>query len=684
MAEHEGLEGRQTEASLATEATLDAASARDVFVSYASQDSELANAVVLALERNGLSCWIAPRDVFPGDLYADGIIRAITGSKVFVLLLSQNAIASGHVGKEVERASSKRRPIVALRTDTTPLTPALEYFLSESQWIELRAGQSDAALIRVVDAVRRHRGAETPKGSADRQPSSAQMPRRLWIPVLVFVVLVVAVFATYIVVDRFRGSTLKDQDKAAAASVALAPSLTPATPIISEQSVAVLPFVDMSEKKDQEYFSDGLSEELIDMLTKISDLRVPARTSSFYFKGKSEDIPTIAKRLLVAHVLEGSVRKSGNHMRITVQLVRADTGYHLWSQTYDRQVDDIFKVQDEIAAAVVKALKISLLEIVARPPQESANTEAYLLYMKGIALFRSFTSANTTASIRSLRESLKLDPSYAPAWSMLARVLRNSYLLEQDSYSNLSPRIRDAAERSVKLDPQLPDAYTALAAADLVDWRWDEAEVALKQALAIEPNNALALKFSSFLASSRGQNELALRYAEAALLRDPFDGFIISTITTVNMDLDRYAAAEAAFRKNLELNPDQTQTSFYSLRAFFKYKKGDLAGALAEVNQEPDETSRLYWRIRYLDSLGRRSEADADFAVLTKNAASDPFLIATVYARRGDADHAFDWLERAYQRHDDNLTELKNSLSFGALHADPRYKAMLHKMKLPE
>jgi TolB-like protein len=123
----------------------------------------------------------------------------------------------------------------------------------------------------------------------------------------------------------------------------------------------VLPFVDMSEKKDQEYFSDGLSEELIDILTKVSDLRVPARTSSFYFKGKSEDIPTIARRLLVAHVLEGSVRKSGNHMRITVQLVRADTGYHVWSQTYDRQVDDIFKVQDEIAGAVVKALKISLV-----------------------------------------------------------------------------------------------------------------------------------------------------------------------------------------------------------------------------------------------------------------------------------------------------------------------------------
>jgi tetratricopeptide (TPR) repeat protein len=209
--------------------------------------------------------------------------------------------------------------------------------------------------------------------------------------------------------------------------------------------------------------------------------------------------------------------------------------------------------------------------------------------------------------------------------------------------------------------------------------------VALNRALAIEPNNALALKFASFLASTRGQNELALHYAEAALLRDPFDGFIISTVSVVNLDLDRYAVAEEVFRKNIELNPDQTKSGLHSTLAFFKHIKGDAAGALAEIDQEPDEPLRLYGRIRDLDSLGRRSEADVDAALLVrKYASSEPYAIATVYARRGEVDRAFEWLERAYKQHDDGLADLKNSLSFSRLHADPRYKAMRRKMDLPE
>src|SRR2546423_1789442 len=173
---------------------------------------------------------------------------------------------------------------------------------------------------------------------------------------------VMAVALMYFVVDKFWLSHRVIIQQPAASVASVAHVTAPAAPAISDKSVAVLPFLDMSEKKDQEYFSDGLSEELIDMLTKIPDLRVPARTSSFYFKGKSEDIPNIARRLMVAHVLEGSVRKSGNYLRVTAQLVRADNGYHLWSETYDRQLSDVFKVQDDIAAAVVKALKASLLE----------------------------------------------------------------------------------------------------------------------------------------------------------------------------------------------------------------------------------------------------------------------------------------------------------------------------------
>ena len=230
----------------------------DVFISYASQDSAVANAVVAALERHGLACWIAPRDVTPGALYADEIIRSINGVKALVIVLSASAIASPHVGKEVERASSKRRPIITLRTDTAPLTPALEYFLSDSQWVDIGVDGTEAAFAKLITAVRRqltaastekpgqHGGTAQPASEPLRRPpASLRMTRRLSRP-LVATFAVIAVIGVYLVVDKLWLSKHVAQGKPAATA---APPATPAAPTISEKSVAVLPFVDMSEKK---------------------------------------------------------------------------------------------------------------------------------------------------------------------------------------------------------------------------------------------------------------------------------------------------------------------------------------------------------------------------------------------------------------------------------------------------
>src|SRR5438046_837781 len=234
---------------------------------------------------------------------------------------------------------------------------------------------------------------------------------------------VMAVALTYFVVDKFWLSRHITTERPAPPIASVALGTAPAAMAISDKSVAVLPFLDMSEKKDQEYFSDGLSEELIDMLTKIPDLRVPARTSSFYFKGKSEDIPNIARRLMVAHVLEGSVRKSGNYLRVTAQLVRADNGYHLWSETYDRQLDDIFKVQDEIAGAVVKALKVSLgADEVPRAAGISNPAAHALLLQAEYFLYRS-TPDGYTKAIGYYQQAIQLDPDSAPGWAGLSMVL---------------------------------------------------------------------------------------------------------------------------------------------------------------------------------------------------------------------------------------------------------------------
>ncbi len=320
----------------------------DVFVSYASQDAAVAQKACSALEAAGFRCWIAPRDVVPGTLYADGIVGAIDESRILVLILSKDAVASAHVGKELERATSKRHPIIALRLDTAPLTRAFEYFLNESQWIEVGAG------MRTL----RSRNSSERSGSIWRR--GLRLHRLTRIKHLRFIGRRRRPRRT--VGDRSRrrrglaGWWLISWYKAWRSKH----ETTASTAVISDKSIAVLPFTDMSEKKDQEYFADGMAEEIIDLLVKIPGLKVISRTSSFQFKGKTEDLRSIGTQLGVAYVLEGSVRKSGDHLRVTAQLIDSRDGTHLWSQTYDRDLSDVLKMQDEIAIALVRALQIEV------------------------------------------------------------------------------------------------------------------------------------------------------------------------------------------------------------------------------------------------------------------------------------------------------------------------------------
>jgi len=250
-----------------------------VFISYASRDAGVATALVESLERHGIACWIAPRDVDAGAPYADSIVRAISGAKALVLVLSENSVASMHVSKEVERASSKRRPVIALRIDDAPLSPALEYFVGESHWIDARAGGMDAALAKLISAIRK--SAPTAPGvvapvtlSAGEAPAAHREGRRSQM-LLATGLAVVAVAIGALLADKFWPAKHVARQQPGAPATSGAPDIAPGTTAIPDKSVAVLPFLDMSEKKDQEYFSDGLSEELIDMLTKIPDLRVP-------------------------------------------------------------------------------------------------------------------------------------------------------------------------------------------------------------------------------------------------------------------------------------------------------------------------------------------------------------------------------------------------------------------------
>jgi TolB-like protein len=596
------------------------------FISYASQDAALANSLVEALEQQGVRCWIAPRDVVPGSLYADGIMRAINGASVFVLVLSEHAVGSAHVGKEIERASSKRRPIMAVRTDSAELTPAFEYFLSESQWIDLGPGGTDAAVAKLVEGFRRHLDLNMTPG---------------------------------------------------------APISTATTTPVSEKSVAVLPFVNMSEDRNNEYFAEGLSEELVNLLTKIPDLRIPARTSSFFFKGKQTNVTDIAKALNVAYVMEGSVRKFGNRLRIAVQLIRADNGYHVWSETYDRQLDDIFKIQDEIAGAVVTALKVSLLGSPLRRAVPTANAEAYNVFLAARYFTDRFTPEDLDKAVGLYRRAIALDPIYAPAhaglaWCYEMRVARG---IDTDGvgYANA----RAAAERAIALDPGLPEGYLTLGMARYqYDFDCAAAAALISKAHALDQNNAFMLQIAGHLAlSTRTPADAGTYYARSAD-QDPLNMLTRRFLAKALYYGNRLAEAQTTLHRIIEINP-QFPVPHYLLGTVL-LARGEPDAALAAIEAEPSPAWQSFGLPLVYRALGREHEAQRALAALVANPAGHEFQVAETYAYFGEHDQAFHWLEQARACHDPGVLHMRGDPLLRTLVTDPRYPAFLRKMKLPD
>jgi adenylate cyclase len=501
------------------------------------------------------------------------------------------------------------------------------------------------------------------------------------------IIVLLALALIYFVIDKFWLSRRVADEKPVAPTVTMkAPTIAPTTPIISEKSVAVLPFLDMSEKKDQEYFSDGLAEELIDMLTKVPDLRVPARTSSFYFKGKSEDIPTIARRLLVAHVLEGSVRKSGRNLRITVQLVRADNGYHLWSETYDRALDDIFKMQDEIAAAVVKALKVSLLEGAVAQSAAKPNADAYTLYLQGRAMMRlASTKTEWENAVDYFQRAVSVDPTFATAWAWLAYTRCDEVVFGVMDRQVVATETRRAADRAFALNPNLADAHGAIAMIKYhFDWNWVAAAAEFKQAHDLDPADAGGAKvLADVLFQLGADDETVMRLYQQAINLDPVHALNFSTLSSYHLYMGRLPEAEAAARKALDLNP--TGWEYHALLGTVMLARGNSTQALAEFRREPDESTRRKRVALAYHALGRKEEADAALTeVERKDAATGAYGIAEIYAYRGELNQAFGWLDRAYRQRDAGLTITNRDPLLNNLKSDPRYKAFLRKMKLPE
>jgi TolB-like protein/Flp pilus assembly protein TadD len=647
---------------------------RAVFISYASQDKATADAICELVENEGIGCWIAPRDVVPGEFYADAIVRALNEAQVLLLVLTEHAVNSPHVLREVERTSSKRHPIISLRIGAISLPPALEYFLSSSHWLEASPSGIKGAFPKLLAAVKRV-AAVTPASNplpGALAPPSTQQPRRggrsrllIGLGALAAGILICAI------VVRLWGTSHAVSERAAPAAP---------VPVASARSVAVLPFVDMSEKKDQEYFSDGLSEELIDRLAHAENLKVIARTSSFQFKGKNEDMRTIGQRLGVANLLEGSVRTSGNAIRVTAQLINVADGTHLWLETYDRQSGDIFKIQDEITAAVVAALKATMEAVPGGPDARDSNIESH----KKVLLARYFNHRNTEddsdRALAAIDEAIKIDPQNAIAWTELANIdfvrAVHRWMPPREAYL----AARNAIDKALEINPNLAIAHRALGNMEKVFNNDDEAyRRERRRALELDPslNDFLEQAIDTY---QEGNVHEAVQLFRHAADLNPLSTWTLSWYGNALYADGQLKSAQTVMRGILDIQSDIAGTRCPLGLMLLADHSPD--AALAIMSKEPDDAERLTCMPAALWSLGRRSEADAMLTqVKEKYPDSAAYGLAARYAARGDKDEAFKWLTRAYDNRDLHLQYLDEDPDLRSLHTDPRFAALVRKRK---
>jgi serine/threonine-protein kinase len=450
---------------------------------------------------------------------------------------------------------------------------------------------------------------------------------------------------------------------------------------VDNTSIAVLPFADLSPERNQEYFSDGLAEELTNALSKVQGLRVVARTSSFQFRGKGEDLDVIGRKLNVSAILEGSVRKQGNRVRVAVQLIKTADRFHIWSETFDREMNDIFAVQAEIAAAVTGALKGSILGFKTVPPSQKTSPEAYNAYLQG----RYFhgNRENLEKAARYFDQAIRLDPRYAPAWARLSECRSSmagaAYIPREDGYR----QARETVERALALDPNLGYAYSAMGDIQMShDWDWTAADTAYKRALELDPSDAGALRSAGWLALVLGRLDEGAKLYRRAIEIDPLNPNGHKNLGTLLYCAGHQQEAAAALQKALELNP--AMDLGHALLSLVCLEQSDPQRALAESKKEKHPILRLSASALAYQALGRKPESDASLAELIAAYKVDgPYQIAEVYAFRREADRAFEWLERAYQQRDPGLSEMKADPLLQYLRRDLRYSALLKKMRLP-
>jgi len=674
-----------------------------VFLSYASEDAEAAQRICESLRAAGVEVWLDQSELRGGDAWDESIRDQIKACALFIPLISANAHAriEGYFRLEWKLAIDRshrmapKQPFLVpvVIDDTRQSDDAVPDRFREVQWSRLPGGHVTAAF---VERVRRLllpessvlSGTPKPSGS-DPAPASEKLVRVSSTPktALLATVALLAVVLAYFLVDKFRSA--KDSAFSGPAPPGAAVSAAPAGTSPGAfnpppHSIAVLPFVNMSGDKEQEYFSDGLTEELLNSLVRINQLQVAARTSSFSFQGQHPDIATVAHKLNVAAVLEGSVRRSSNTVRVTAQLVNGLTGFHIWSQTYDRDVGDVLRLQTEIASAVATALQVTLLGDVATKVQSGGtrNPAAFDAYLRGTKAYSGrHAEKDLDTAIAEYSKAIEVDANYA-----LAYMARSRATVEKENFAGLGPHDLDDAEadasRAIALAPELGAAYAALGDVQLNRYQFARADAAYKRALALAPGDVHVLQPYSGFAAILGRFDAAIDAACRSVELDPLNIDSHATLSSAFYLARRYEEANAVYQDVLALDPQYADPYQWALG----YALGNLEDTRRACEKRPDNWGSQECLAIIYDKLRRRADAESQLARLKASnpRQNDWWQYAEIYAQWGNVSTALESLEKTVQNHHVGAVFVKVNPLLDPLRKEPRFEAIQRQMQFPD
>jgi TolB-like protein/Tfp pilus assembly protein PilF len=649
---------------------------RAVFLSYASQDAEAAERIATALRAAGIEVWFDKSQLRGGDVWDRQIRKQIHDCRLFIAVISARTESrdEGYFRREWKLAVDRTVDLAAdvpfllpvVIDDTDEATSRVPDEFLRVQWIRLPAGSATPTFVERIARLMAGGVRERPEPMrAPQLPRRADSRQR----VLYGAIGAAAALAfAYFAFERLTGSGPHGPGAA---------------------SIAVLPLANESGEASQRYFSDGISEDLITALSQFSGLKVIGRSSAFQFRDSREDSRSIGAKLGVAHLLEGSVRRSGDMVRVSAELIDTADGSTQWSERYDRPYKDLFALQDEITRAVAGALKAKLLpgqhaaEQSDRPPGRSV--EAYNALLQGRFFHLRNTEADLRKAIEFYTQALELDPRYALAWSWLSQSWTSLSVefLDGAPAQQASAKAREAADRALALAPDLAAAHVARAALlQLVDLDWRGAETEYRRAVALAPNSGGAKIWLGSLLASFGELEPAIELTRQALATEPLRADSYQWLAVYLSGLSRLEEAERTIRRAIELQP--ASSSYYCTLTIIEVQRGHAQAALAAAQQEPPGVWQDVALALARQIGGDRSAADAALGILTeKDANLSAYQIAQVYALRNDSTKTFEWLDRAWSNRDSGIGYLLYDPFILRYKGDPRFAAFCRKVGLP-